>query len=83
MLSLRQRRAHPDVADRLREWRRSLSQFLLACGLGVLLLALHLHGGSFESAMRDLEGYAGGAFILALLLVRKGVRRLPAFLLES
>jgi len=78
--SLRQRRTDPDVADRLREWRRSLMQFGVAILMGVLLLALRQHGGTFESGMRDYDLYVVGAFVLLVVLTRRGVRRLPGFL---
>jgi len=78
--SLQQRRGNSDVAERLREWRRSLMQFGVAILLGALLLALHCHEGTFESGMRDYDIYVLGAFVLIVLLIRGGVRRLPRFL---
>jgi Endosomal/lysosomal potassium channel TMEM175 len=48
--------------------------------LGALLLALHYHAGTFESGMREYDIYVLGAFVLISLLTRRGVRRLPGFL---
>jgi hypothetical protein len=78
--SLRQRRTAPDLADRLRDWRRSLMQFGVAFLMGALLLALYYLGGTFEAGMRQYDLYVVGAFVLITLLSRGGVRRLPAFL---
>jgi uncharacterized membrane protein len=78
--SLRQRRTDPDLADRLRDWRRSLMQFGVAFLMGALLLALYYRGGTFEAGMRQYDLYVVGAFVLITLLSRGGVRRLPAFL---
>jgi uncharacterized membrane protein len=78
--SLRQRRNQADVSGRLREWRRSLMQFAVAILMGLLLLALHFHGGTFESGMQKFDLYVAGAFILILLFTRNGVRQLPRFL---
>jgi len=78
--SLQQRRGDSDVAERLRDWRRSLMQFWVAILLGALLLALHYHAGTFESGMREYDIYVLGAFVLISLLTRRGVRRLPGFL---
>ena len=78
--SLQQRRDDPNLADRLRDWRRSLMQFGVAFLMAGLLLALHYHGGSFESAMSDYDLYVVGAFLLIILLTRSAVRRLPGFL---
>ena len=55
-------------------------QFGVAILLGALLLALHYHEGTFESGMREYDIYVLGAFVLIILLTRRGVRRLPGFL---
>lgn len=78
--SLQQRRDDPNLPDRLCDWRRSLMQFGVAFLMAGLLLALHYHGGSFETAMRDYDLYVVGAFLLIILLTRSAVRRLPGFL---
>ncbi|MGI8890290.1 MAG: TMEM175 family protein [Chthoniobacterales bacterium] len=78
--SLRQRRHDPDVADRLRQWRRSLIQFQVALILSAYLVALRLHGGAFTQAMLDLQIYLLIAFALCVLMARLMVRRLPRFL---
>ena len=78
--SLQQRRGDSDVAERLCDWRRSLMQFWVAILLGALLLVLHYHAGTFESGMREYGIYVLGAFVLISLLTRRGVRRLPGFL---
>jgi uncharacterized membrane protein len=78
--SLRQRRADPEIADRIHEWRRSVIQFgvaLLMCGL---LLALRLRGGTLDEGMQVFGRYVTAAFLLIILLPRFVVRRLPGFL---
>jgi uncharacterized membrane protein len=77
---LRQRRNDPDLAQRLRDWRRSLLQFGISGLLVSLLLGLELHGGSFGTAMRDLDIYVVLAFVAMLVLCRRVVRGLPRFL---
>ncbi len=78
--SLRQRRDDPDVADRLRGWRRSLIQFALALLLAGMMLALQRHGGTLRSGLRDVDGYMLALFAATVLLFRTFVRRLPGFL---
>lgn len=78
--SLLQRRRDPDVADRLRAWRRSVTQVLLAVSLVVLLLVLERHGGTLQAALRELDFYILAGFAVVVILVRKLVTRLPAFL---
>ncbi len=78
--SLRQRRDDPDVPDRVRAWRRSVVQFGIALLISALLLALYLHGGSLQSGMEIFSIYAGATFVFILLLSRRLVRALPAFL---
>lgn len=79
---LRQRRQDPDVKRRLREWRRSLLQIVIALFLVSMLVALRLHGGTLESALRDIDYYLLGGFVLLTLVTRRGVKRLPKFLAE-
>jgi hypothetical protein len=55
-------------------------QFAVAILMGSLLLALHFHGGTFQSGMQKFDLYVLGAFILIALFTRHGVRRLPRFL---
>jgi hypothetical protein len=77
---LRQRRNDPDLDQRLRDWRRSLFQFGISILLVLLLLGLELHGGSFGTAMRDLDIYVVLAFVAMVVLCRRVVRGLPRFL---
>lgn len=78
--SLRQRRTDPDPATRVREWRRCVLQFGIALLMAVLLIALKLRGGTFESGIAALEYYALGGFVALGLFIRRGIQRLPAFL---
>jgi uncharacterized membrane protein len=80
MRSLRQRRQDLDVDDRLRAWRRSLAQTGVALLMVGLVVALRLHGGSFESGMRAFDLYVVAIFIAIVTLVRRRVRQLPGFL---
>jgi uncharacterized membrane protein len=79
--SLRQRRDDPDLADRLRVWRRSVVQLLTAILLVCFLIVLRLRGGPLGAGIRDYDGYVLGAFGLIVVLSRYTIRRLPAFLL--
>lgn len=78
--SLRQRRNDPDVADRLRVWRRSVMQYIIAAAMALMLLSLNRHGGTVQSALRDLDTYLISAFAGAVIMGRLLVKRLPAFL---
>ena len=80
---LRQRRADPEIADRIREWRRTVIQFAIALLLCGLLLALRLHGGTLDEGMQVFGVYASVAFVLIILLARFLVRRLPGFLVTA
>lgn len=79
--SLRQRRTDPDLVDRLRQWRRSLTQLGVALLLAGLVIALKLHGGDFAQAMSSFDIYFLVAFIACVVFTQKGVWRLPRFLL--
>jgi hypothetical protein len=48
--------------------------------MGALLLALRSHRGTSEAGMRDYDLCVVGAFVLIIILTRRGVRRSPAFL---
>ena len=67
------------------KWRpvlhRAAKQFGVGILLGPLLLALHYHEGTFESGMREYDICVLGAFVLIIVLTRRGVRRLPGFLI--
>ncbi|HEY2799065.1 MAG TPA: TMEM175 family protein [Chthoniobacterales bacterium] len=78
--SLRQRRDDPDFADRLREWRRSLTQLFIALFMTGMLIPLSRKSATLASALGDLDWYILGGFAAIILLARVGVRRLPAFL---
>ncbi|MGI9172638.1 MAG: TMEM175 family protein [Chthoniobacterales bacterium] len=78
--SLRQRRTDPDPGTRLREWRRCVIQFGVALLMPAFLLALKLHGGTFESGMRAFSYYFLGLFLALVMFTRLRVLRLPRFL---
>ncbi len=77
---LRQRRDAPDLADRLRDWRRSVLQILLAFLMVTIVFVLWQHGGTLQVGLRDLDLYLLGAFAAVIVGSRLLVRRLPAFL---
>lgn len=77
---LEQRRDDPDVAGRLKEWRRSLTQFLSALLMWATVLALWVHGGTLQVGLRDLDGYLLGGIAAVFLANRALIRRLPVFL---
>ncbi|MEO6871763.1 MAG: TMEM175 family protein [Chthoniobacterales bacterium] len=80
MRSLQQRRADPDVADRLRVWRRTVSQFVLGVLMGCLLIALYLHGDTVSKGFAHFSFYILVGFAGTLLCGRFLIRKLPAFL---
>jgi len=78
--SLQQRRTDRDEEGRLRDWRRSIAQLAGALLATSLLIIMHREGADFRSDMRVFGGYALPAFVVLILLIRRSVRRLPAFL---
>ncbi len=78
--SLRQRRVDRDEKGRLRDWRRSVAQLVGAAGAACLLAAMHRPGADFQTDLRLFGSYAIPGIVVLVLLVRRGVRRLPAFL---
>jgi uncharacterized membrane protein len=78
--SLRQRRGDPDLEGRLREWRRSLIQFLIALLMTGVLIPLSRKSGTIPSALADLDWLILGGVAAIFFLARVGIRRLPAFL---
>ena len=83
MRGLRQRRADPDEESRLRDWRRSVAQLAGAAGAACLLAVMHRPGANFQGDLRLFGGYAIPGIIVLVLLVRRMVGRLPAFLRED
>jgi uncharacterized membrane protein len=81
--SLRQRRVDPDEEDRLRAWRRSVLQITIAVALASLLAVMYRPGADFQAVVRFFGRSAVPGILLLILLVRRGVRRLPAFLREK
>ncbi len=75
---LSRRRDDPDVKGRLREWRRSVVQILLALLMFLTVLALWWHGGTLQVGLRDLDLYLWGGVGGVIVLSRLLVRRLPA-----
>jgi len=80
---LRQRRANSDEEGRLRDWRRSVAQLAGAAGAACLLVAMHRPGADFQTDLRLFGGYAIPGIVVLVLLVRRMIRRLPAFLREE
>lgn len=77
---LQQRRDDPDLKGRLREWRRSVVQILLALAMVLAVLALWWHGGTLQAGLSDLDKYLLAGFGAVIVLSRLLVRRLPAAL---
>jgi uncharacterized membrane protein len=78
--SLLQRRTDRDEEGRLRDWRRSIAQLAGALLAASLLIIMHREGADFQSDMRLFGAYAFPAFVLLIFLIRRLIRRLPAFL---
>ena len=77
---LRQRRGDPDEEGRLNDWRRTVAQFAVAAMATGLLAIMHRAGADFQTDLRRFGSYAVPGIVVAAFLVRRGVRRLPAFL---
>jgi len=77
---LGQRRDEPDEEDRLRDWRRTVAQFSVAVMAATLLGIMHRRDANFQSDWRLFGGYGVPGIIVIAFLVRRAVRRLPAFL---
>lgn len=83
MRGLRQRRADPDEEGRLRDWRRSVAQLAGAAGAACLLAVMHRPGANFQTDLRLFGSYAIPGIVVLVFLVRRMIRRLPAFLREE
>ena len=77
---LMQRRLDPDHEARLNDWRRSVAQVSVAVSATALLGVMHRSGANFQSDWRLFGGYGIPGIIVIALVVRRAVRRLPAFL---
>ena len=80
MRGLQQRRDDADLASRLRDWRRSVVQILLAVLLLLTVLAIWWHGGTLQAGLTDLDKYLLAGFGGVIVCSRLLVRRLPAAL---
>lgn len=80
---LKQRRADPDEEGRLRDWRRSVGQLVGAAAAACLLAAMHRPGADFQTDLRLYGSSAIPGIVVLVPLVRRGVRRLPAFLRQE
>jgi uncharacterized membrane protein len=80
---LRQRRADPDEEGRLQDWRRSIAQLAVALMGGGLLLFMNRPGASFQTDLKQFGGYAVPGIVVAALLARRMIRRLPSFLKQE
>jgi uncharacterized membrane protein len=77
---LRQRMREPDVADRLKDWRRSVVLLTVAVLLGCLLVVLQLWNPNWGMTRNKLViSVALGSMVL-IRVVRRSVRQLPSFL---
>ncbi len=78
--SLQQRRTDPDVADRVRVWRRAVIQFTASILMGCLLTGLYLHGESVSKGLAHFDIFIIVGFAGMVLYTRFFLRKLPAFL---
>jgi uncharacterized membrane protein len=77
---LRQRRDDPDEEGRLRDWRRTVAQFVVAGLAAGFMAAMHRPGADFQTDLRFFGTYAVPGIVVVALLVRRVIRQLPAFL---
>ncbi|MDP9004548.1 MAG: TMEM175 family protein [Verrucomicrobiota bacterium] len=78
--SLIQRRADSDEEGRILDWRRSVAQLSGAAGAACLLAAMHRSGADFQTDLRHFGSYAIPGIVVLVALIRRSIRRLPAFL---
>jgi uncharacterized membrane protein len=77
---LEQRRGDPDEEDRLQDWRRTVAQFAVAVMAAAVVGVMNRRGANVQSDWRLFGGYGVPGIIVMAFLVRRAVRRLPAFL---
>ena len=80
MRSLTQRREDSDEEGRLLDWRRSVAQLAGAAGAACLLAAMHRPGADFRTDLQQFGSYAIPGIVVVVVLIRRSIRRLPAFL---
>jgi hypothetical protein len=68
---------------RLRDWRRSVVQLAVAVMVVGLLAVMHRPGAEFQTDLKLFGGYALPGIIVIAMLVRRMIRRLPAFLKQE
>jgi uncharacterized membrane protein len=78
-----QRRTDPDQEGRLSDWRRTVAQLTVAAMATGLLAVMHRPGAGFQADLRHFGSLAVPGIVVAVFLVRRGVRRLPAFLKQE
>jgi uncharacterized membrane protein len=78
--SLTQRRGDSDEESRLQDWRRSVSQLAGAAGSACLVGILHRPGADFQADLKHFGSYAIPGIVVLVVVVRRSIRRLPAFL---
>jgi uncharacterized membrane protein len=78
-----QRRTDPDREGRLSDWRRTVAQLTVAAMATGLLAVMHRPGADFQGDLRLFGSYAVPGIVVVAFLVRRGVRRLPAFLKQE
>jgi uncharacterized membrane protein len=83
MRCLWQRRTDPDLEGRLSDWRRTVAQLAVAAMATSLLAVMHRPGADFQRDLRLFGSSALPGIVVAVFLVRRGVRRLPAFLKQG
>ncbi|MEY2565179.1 MAG: Endosomal/lysosomal potassium channel [Verrucomicrobiota bacterium] len=69
-----------DEEGRLRDWRRSVAQLSGAAGAACLLAAMHRPGANFQTDLRHFGSYAIPGIVVLVALIRRSIRRIPAFL---
>jgi uncharacterized membrane protein len=80
---LKQRRGDPDEEDRLHDWRRTVAQFAVAIMAAALVGVMNRRGANVQNDWRLFGGYGVPGIIVIAFLVRRAVRRLPAFLRQE
>lgn len=67
----------------MNDWRRTVAQFAVAAMAASLLGIMHRAGADFQTDLKRFGSYAVPGIVVVAFLVRRAVRRLPAFLTQE
>lgn len=77
---LRLRVHDDDEESRLRDWRRSVAQVVVALLAASLTVVMHRRGANFQTDLRWFGAYGVPGIIVVAFFLRRAVNKLPRFL---